>query len=166
VSALVSVLRGLVREVLSLVTWVLAFWIAITFFPAVAVLFEGRVELPSARLFLAFLVLFVGTLMAGGLAGFLIGKLVESTGLTGTDRLLGVVFGAARGVVVVAILVLLAGLTPFPNDPWWRQSTLIPHVLPVAIWFKGFLPAEIAGHFRFDDAPPPESPPPPAPQKG
>lgn len=153
ISALISVVRGFLREVLSLATWAVAFWVAFTFFDRVAVFFETTISLPSARLMLAFSLLFIATLILGGLSGYLLGKLVDSTGLTGTDRLLGVLFGAARGVAIIAILVLLAGLTPFPGDPWWRESALIPRLQPVAYWLRGFLPADVAGYFRFEDAP-------------
>ncbi|MCG8099299.1 MAG: CvpA family protein, partial [Candidatus Thiodiazotropha taylori] len=75
--------------------------------------------------------------------------LVASTGLSGTDRMIGIFFGVARGAVMVAILVLLAGLTPFPNDPWWSESRLIPYFQEMALWLKGFLPSDIADNFHY-----------------
>ncbi|ROR32721.1 CvpA family protein [Inmirania thermothiophila] len=149
VSALVSLWRGFVREVLSLAAWGLALWVGLAFSDEVAGLLSGVVALPSARAALAFLGLFLATLILGGWVNFLIGRLVDRTGLSGTDRLLGALFGAARGVVLVAALVLLAGLTPLPQDPWWRDSALIGPFQDLALWLRQYLPRDIAANFRF-----------------
>lgn len=148
-SALISLVRGFVREALSLLTWALAFWIAWTFFRDLAAHLETWVSLPSARLGVSFALLFIATLIVGGIVNFLVAQLVNKTGLTGTDRLLGVVFGAARGVLLVAILVLLAGLTPMPEDSWWKQSRLIAYFQELAVWLREFLPPDIAEKFSY-----------------
>jgi len=148
-SALISLLRGFVREALSLAAWILAFWVAWAFFRELAVHFEGTISVQSARLGVAFLILLVATLILGGLVNFLMRQLVEKTGLTGTDRLLGMFFGAARGALLVGILVLLAGLTPLPEDPWWYESTLIVYFQELAIWLRDLLPPDIAAKFKY-----------------
>jgi membrane protein required for colicin V production len=148
-SALISLVRGFVTEVLSLAVWVLSFWVAWTFFREVADQLTPWISLPSARLAVAFGLLLVVCLIVGGLLNFLVGRLVDSTGLSGTDRLLGVLFGLVRGAVVVAVLVFLAGLTPLPNDPWWRESQLIGHFQALAHWLMGLLPPDIAAHFKY-----------------
>jgi membrane protein required for colicin V production len=148
-SAVMSLLRGFLREALSLVGWVLAFAIGLTFTRDVAALLPASVEVPSVRLVLAFLLLFFATLLLTALTNFVAGHLVERTGLSGTDRLLGVVFGVARGVVIVAILVVLAGFTALPRDPWWQASALLPHFQKVALWGRSFLPPEIAEQIRY-----------------
>lgn len=149
VSALISLVRGFVRETLSLIVWVLAFGLAWSYFRELALQLSPWITTPSFRLGAAFLVIFLGVLIVGGIVGFLIGQLVDKTGLSGTDRLLGMIFGAARGAVLVAILVLLAGLTPFPQDPWWRDSTLLGHFQALAVWLLSLLPPDIAEFFRF-----------------
>lgn len=149
VSALISIFRGLIREVLSLLAWVLAVWVSITFMHSVAERLTGFVSVPSARLALGFFTLFVVTLLAGGICNFFIGKLVASTGLSGTDRALGILFGIARGGAIVALLVLLAGLTPLPRDPWWGKSLFIPHFQGVALWMRHYLPDEVAQRISF-----------------
>ena len=148
-SALISLVRGFVRETVSLLIWVGAFVIAWTYFREMAAYLSGWIETPSLQLGVAFVLLLLVVLILGGLVGFLIGQLVDKTGLSGTDRLLGMVFGAARGAVLVSILVLLAGLTPFPQDPWWMQSLLIPHFQDLAIWLLSLLPPEVAEYFHF-----------------
>jgi membrane protein required for colicin V production len=148
-SALVSLFRGFVREAVSLITWVLAFLVAWGGFRELATRLEPWIATPSLQLGAAFLLLLLGMLLLGGIAGFLIGQLVDRTGLSGFDRLLGLLFGAARGLLLVAVAVLLAGLTPFPQDPWWRESSLIPHFQGLAAWLLAWLPPDIAGYFRF-----------------
>lgn len=149
VSALISLVRGFVRETVSLIVWVLAFGLAWAYFRDLAPHLAPWVDTPSLRLGLAFLILFLVVLLLGGIVGFLIGQLVDKTGLSGTDRLLGMLFGAARGAVLVAILVLLAGLTPFPQDSWWRESGLIVYFQDLAVWLLSLLPPDIAESFRF-----------------
>lgn len=148
-SALISLIRGFVREAFSLAAWILAFWVAWTFFRELAIQLEGMISVQSARLGVAFLILLVATLILGGLVNFLMRQLVEKTGLTGTDRLLGMFFGAARGALLVAILVLLAGLTVLPTDPWWYESALIVYFQELAIWLRDLLPPDIADKFKY-----------------
>jgi membrane protein required for colicin V production len=148
-SALISLVRGFVREAVSLIIWFLAFALAWTYFREFALHLTPWVETPSVRLGLAFIILLVTVLIIGAIVGWLIGQLVDKTGLSGTDRLLGMVFGAARGAVLVAILVLLAGLTPFPRDSWWQESQLIVHFQQLAGWLLSLLPPDIAEYFQF-----------------
>ena len=148
-STLVGLWRGFVVEVMSLAVWVAAFWLAFAFGDDAAALFEGTVQAPSARLFLGYAMLFVGALMVGGLATWLMGKLVKSTGLSGTDRLLGLVFGLLRGAALACVLVLLLGFTAMPRDPWWRESRLLPHFQAGAEWLRAWLPGAVAQHVDF-----------------
>jgi membrane protein required for colicin V production len=148
-SAVIGLMRGLVREVLSLATWVLAFWVAWTFFRELAPHLVPWISTPSIRLGVAFLALFLLVLILGGLVNYLVATMVDKTGLSGTDSLFGMLFGLARGGVLVAILVLLAGLTPLPNDPWWPESALIGRFEALADWLIGLLPPDVAEHFRF-----------------
>lgn len=149
VSAIVSLLRGFVREALSLATWILAFVIGFTFSASLAVYFAEWISIPSLQMAAAFAILFLLTLAIGAWINYLVYKIVEKTGLSGTDRIIGVAFGAARGVLVVVVLVLLAGLTPLPDDPWWDQSRLLGSFEEMAVWVRGYLPADIAGNVVF-----------------
>jgi membrane protein required for colicin V production len=148
-SAVISLVRGFVQEALSLATWIAAFWVAWFFFRPLAAQFEPWIEVPSIRLGLAYGLLLITVLLLGAILNRFMSLLVDRTGLNGTDRLIGVFFGAARGAVLVAILILLAGLTPFPQDPWWRNSELIPYFQEIALWLKQYLPADIANNFRY-----------------
>lgn len=148
-SMLIGLWRGLLREVISLATWIAAFAIAFLFAEDGAAHLMPYIDVPSLRAAAAFGGLFLATLLLGGLVGILASYLVDYTGLTGTDRVLGMVFGLGRGAIVIAILVLAAGLTPIPRDPWWQQSLLVPHFQDTALWLRGLLPPDLAQNFRF-----------------
>ena len=111
---------------------------------------EDAVTLPSARTALGFTGLFVTVLLVGGLINYLLGRLVESTGLSGTDRLLGGVFGAARGLVLIVAVMLVAGFTPIPADPWWKDSATIQRMLPLVSWAAEYLPESVVEHLDFE----------------
>jgi len=149
VSALLSLWRGFMKEALSLVSWIAALWVGMLFFHELASVMQDWIDTPTIRNVVAFGLLFVGTLLVGGLVSYLVGQLISRTGLTSTDRILGMIFGIARGVVIVAVLVMLAGLTTVPQDPWWQESTLLVHFQNIALWLRSFLPADIAERIRF-----------------
>ncbi len=145
ISALFSLMRGFVREALSLLGWLAAFWIALTFSRDFADLLLMGISAPSVRIVVSFTILFVVTLVITALVNRLAGSLVAKTGLTSTDRMIGMVFGVARGVVVVAVLVLLAGMTTIPQDPWWQESALIDVFHELALWLKHTVAPELVG---------------------
>ncbi|OUR86413.1 colicin V production CvpA [Methylophaga sp. 42_8_T64] len=149
ISSGISIVRGFIKEVLSLISWILAFWVALMFHAHLATLLTDYVSTPSIRLFAAFFTLFLVTLVLGALVNHLISQLVEKTGLTGTDRSLGVIFGLLRGVAIVTLLVLLAGATPMPADSWWQNSLLLEYFEQMAIWARSFLPNDIAEYINF-----------------
>lgn len=141
-SVLISLMRGFVKEAISLGTWILALWAAVTFTDVLAGWFSGSIESPTVRFIFAFALLFVAVLILGALLNHVVGALVDRTGLTGTDRLFGAVFGFGRGLVLVAALVLVAGLTRLPEAQVWRQSQFLPYVEPVAVWLRQVLPID------------------------
>lgn len=149
-SAGISLLRGFVKEAISLATWILAFWISISFSDRLEGVLSSWISSPTARLSVAFASLFILTLIAGALVNYLVAQLVKKTGLSGTDRMLGVIFGIARGIVLVAVLTLLAGLPQLSREIWWKESTLIVHFQNMAVWMKGFLPPDVQKHFVFE----------------
>lgn len=148
-SAVISVVRGFIREALSLAGWIVAIWVALGFSDELAPYFTEYISVPSVRLVAAFAILFIATLILAALVNYLAGQLVDKTGLSGTDRMLGVVFGVARGVAIVAILVLLAGTTNVPRDPWWSQSMFMHHFQDLAIWIRDLLPPDFASHISY-----------------
>ena len=126
-SIIVSLLRGFVREVMSLASWVVAFIVASQFYPYLAT-YLTQIESDYVRNGTAIGILFVLTLIVGGIVNYVISQLVDKTGLTGTDRVLGAAFGLIRGALIVAaILFFLDTFTNFEQTDWWKESKLIPH---------------------------------------
>ena len=123
-SVLLSVIRGLVREVLALAAWVVAFVAANLLAGAAAQRMPEGLPTEELRLLAGFVCVFIGVLIAMSLLAMLASKLVKSAGLGVEDRLLGAAFGLARGLLVVMILVLLAGLTQLPQQAVWRNAVL------------------------------------------
>ncbi len=149
ISTVLSLWRGFMKEALSLLGWVVALWMAMLFFRDVGGWLSDWIASPTIRNVVAFSALFTGVVLLAAVVNYAVGELVDKTGLTATDRALGIVFGVARGAVIVAILVLLAGLTPLPAESWWHESLLLVHFQDMALWLRSFLPADIAGYIRY-----------------
>jgi len=143
ISSLFSLRRGFMREALSLITWVAAFIVARLFSDALTTVLAPYIETPSLRLMAAFAILFIATLVVGAVINNLVAMLVDATGLSGTDRVLGVGFGIARGGLLVVALVALVGMTPAIEDPWYQESQLIPHFKTLEDWSRN-LAADVA----------------------
>lgn len=146
VSALLSLMRGFVREAMSLAGWLVATWVALQFSQPLAEAFLGVISAPSLRVGIAFVILFVIVLVLSALVNRLAYQLVRRTGLTGTDRMIGMLFGAVRGAVIVAVLVLLAGMTTMPQDPWWNESVTIVYFQDLAVWLQDNVAPEISNY--------------------
>lgn len=153
ISTAISFLRGFMREVLSLVAWIAAVWIAVVFTPQMSVLLSGQIANESIRLLAAFVALFIATLIVGSLINYFIGQLVKKTGFSGTDRMIGLIFGLARGGVIVAVLVMMVSLTQVPEEPWWKESILVQHFHPLVAWLGSNFPAEIYPQFALGSDP-------------
>lgn len=153
-SAVISIFRGFVREVLSLVAWVAAFYVALRFSGKAAEYLTPYIGIESLRMGTAFLGIFFIVLILFSLLNYVIARLVDSTGLSGTDRFLGVIFGLARGAAIIIIMVMLAELTPVAANKSWQKSVLIPQFKQAVGWVKGYLPADIAKHFDFEQSAP------------
>lgn len=151
-SAVLSLLRGFVREAMSLTAWILAFWFALSFAQPIAnhSFLVEHVNSPTVRTIMAFATLFLLVLAAGTVLGHLVGKLVDKTGMSSTDRTMGGVFGVARGIVLVGVVVLVAGMTQLPREPWWQGSLLMNHFEDLALWMERFLPADAQVELDFD----------------
>ncbi|HXF67118.1 MAG TPA: CvpA family protein [Burkholderiales bacterium] len=149
-SILLSVIRGLVREVLALLAWVFAFIAASLLAGHTAALLPAEVKSEALRLLAGFTAVFLAVLLAMSLIAIAISRLVKSAGLGVEDRVLGGVFGLVRGVAVVMVLVLAAGLTSLPREPVWREAVLSGPLTAAAEALKAWLPEGLAQRITYD----------------
>jgi membrane protein required for colicin V production len=143
ISALLGLLRGFVRETVSLLVWIAAFWVAMSFSIALAKHLSGFMHNPSLRVAVSFAVLFVLVLMAGVIINYLLASLLKKAGVGTSDRILGVMFGLARGVLVVALVMILVELTPLVESASWRGSTIVGLLQPMLAHVEKLLPADL-----------------------
>lgn len=154
ISAVVGVIRGFFREAISVATWLVAIWVVYVYAASAAEMLSARVESPVVRLLIAGAALFVAVLLVGAMLGYLVSLLVKSTGLSGTDRLLGMVFGSVRGVIILALLLVLGvGLLPVEQESWWSDSRLIPYVERVVVLLRDILPPELGEYLNYSPGP-------------
>lgn len=126
-STVVSLWRGATREIFSLITWAAAIYIGVKFAGHLDGIFSSLIQTQSVRFAVGFIVLFLLVMIVGGLLNHLLSRFISLTGLTFLDRILGVVFGVARGILILTVMVVLAKYTTVPKDSWWQSSQLLPH---------------------------------------
>ena len=149
-SMLFGLMRGFIGVVASLLAWVLASWASFHFGARIALLLAGGHGTPSAgQLFAGYSLAFLCVLLVVGVVGWLVRKLVHAVGLSGVDRVLGLALGAVRGGFVACLLVLLMGFTAMPREPAWRESRVLPVLLPGAQLLRGLLPGWAARRVDF-----------------
>lgn len=149
VSTLIAVLRGFVKEAISLATWVAAFLISMNFAPRLSPLMPEALENPLLRQGISLALLFVCTMIVGGLVNFIVSSFVEKTGLSRTDRALGMLFGLVRGGVIICALVLFAAFIELTKADWWQQAKLLPYFQVCTEWAVSLMPEDIAARFIF-----------------
>jgi membrane protein required for colicin V production len=148
-STLFAFFRGVVRELIALIAWVLGFIAAIAFAPAFGALLPEIPGYPSVRYIIAFALIIIGALLAGAVVAWPLARLIRAAGLGFVDRFLGSIFGFARGAAFVLAFVLVAGLTPLPKTLWWQRSALVPPLVAGVLALKPHLPAALAGRLDY-----------------
>lgn len=144
-----GLLRGFAKEVFSLAFWILAVWVSLMFSRSFSVFWEPAIKNQLVRIVASFMALFAITLSLGGLIGFLVSLVTKKTELTFMDRFWGMVLGIFRGMVVVTVIVILAGLTPLPKDSWWKDSALIPPFQMSAVWLRDHFSPGLAEYISY-----------------
>ena len=161
ISGALGIVRGFVKEVVSLITWVAAIWLALTFSETVAAWLPRSLErvtfslggtdfeIRSIRISIAFIMVVIATLIMGAIVNRLLARVTQTRMFKGADRFLGLVFGVVRGAAIVMLAVLTAGLTKAPQTQWWREAVLIAPFEQEALWVIDLLPPSLAQHFSF-----------------
>jgi len=149
-SIILSVMRGLVKEVLSILAWFVAFYVGRTYTDQMLPLIPADLPSESLRTLAAFLVLFLATLLLATLLAIAISAIFKKIGLGWLNRVLGAVFGAFRGVLIVCILVLLAGMTEIPKDARWKNAMFSAPIEALVVSMLPWLPDGISKHVKYD----------------
>ncbi len=164
ISVAIAIFRGFVKEAISLASWIIAIWLAITFSNQVALFLpssideatinfgKNELEASKLRVGIAFILIVIGTLIAGSLLNYIFSQITQTRALRGIDRILGAFFGIARGGAVVVIVILIASLTSFPRSDTWKSSRLLPPFESVARKVIDIMPPEYSKYFSFDEA--------------
>lgn len=150
VSLVLGAWRGLVREVISILGWVIAFLAANLLAGPLGPAMPQVIPTPELRVAAAFVAVFIGSLVVTSLAGLLLSKVIKAVGLGGVDRLLGAAFGAARGLLILLAGAVLAGLTSAPGQAFWRDSVSGPLLAQAALAIKPLLPHTLAERLGYD----------------
>jgi len=140
VSIIVGFIRGFIKEAISVAALVIAIWAALYFGPAVGDIADSWLSSDELQTWFGRILIFAIILSIGGLLGWGLSKLVRLSVLSGMDRFLGSLFGAVRGILLVALFILGGKYSGFSNDDWWLDSTLIPHLELVAEWLEIMAP--------------------------
>ncbi len=153
ISLLLGLMRGAVKEIFSLVSWVVAFLAAKMFSVPVAHFLEPAVANSSLRLLTAFIILFIFALIVMALINLLISAAIKKIGLGPIDRLLGAIFGFVRGLLIMVVLVVLGGMTALPQQSDWRNALTSSWFEILATTVKPWLPDAMAKRIHFGAAP-------------
>ncbi|MBS0321227.1 MAG: CvpA family protein [Proteobacteria bacterium] len=172
-SALLALIHGIVKEIIGLVAWILGIGFALLFSGTVGAWFPARLfgSAPHIRYVVAFVLILVAVLIVGGLLSTLLKSGLKAIGLGPVDRILGGLFGVARGIIIAMVVVLVMASTAWAQEPWWRQSVLVPHLIYGSRIVRAALPPDWQAYLDStlpEPGAPVVTPPPPpaaAPQK-
>ena len=140
ISVIVGLLRGFTKELTSIAAWVISIYLALNFYKPVSQYLTAYIKQQWLSNVAGSAIVFVGSLFILSMVGYLISKAVASTGIKGTDRVLGSVLGLVRGVLIVAVFMVIASIFNVKGTSWWNESQVVPHLLPIANAINSVLP--------------------------
>lgn len=132
ISVIAGLVRGLLREIIALVTWFTAVWLAWHYGPSVEPHLGGLLAYDGVRAWVARGIVFFLAVMAGSLVASVVNRFVRLSLFSGTDRAFGGLFGLMRGLIVVGLFVIVCHAVRLEGEPWWRSSILVPYAERVA----------------------------------
>lgn len=144
-----GLLKGFSQQAFSLICWLLAVSVGLSFGPEFSMFLKSTIAEPSAQMAASFAALCLITLIVGGLIRMLLGELIKKSGLTVAERLGGMILGIAHGMLFVAVMVMLAGLSVLPHSPWWKKSKLIPPFQAIVVGLHDHMPSELTKNVHY-----------------
>lgn len=144
-SIIVGIMRGFIREALSIASWILAFWLANTFCVQAGDTIGQYIDIPAQafRTSVGFASIFIGTLLLFSIISFVISKLIVRGAVKGTDRVLGILFGVARAIAIVVVIMLVARGMGMENNDWWQKSNYLGYFESTADYVEQLLPEQL-----------------------
>lgn len=149
-SVLTGLFRGFVKELVALCVWIAAIWLALNYANALDPWLLPYLQDKTVRVVAAFILILLATILAGAICNALLSFILHRSGLSGTDRLLGMGFGFVRGVFIVALLMLVVNMTSLVEKQSIQESRLYVKFDPLVVWLSGFTPEFIKQVHVFD----------------
>lgn len=140
-SVITGLFRGFIKELIALCIWILAIWLAITYTRTISPWFEAYIHDQTVCFVVAFVAILLVTIILGGVCNAVLSYILTRSGLSGTDRILGMAFGFVRGVFIVSLLMLVVKMTSIPHEAYAQQSLLYSKFEPIVNWLQQFTPA-------------------------
>lgn len=147
ISVLTGLFRGFVKECIALAVWILALWLSFRYIQVLDPWLQSYITDRTARSITSFAIIFLGILLAGAVINAILSFILKRSGLSGTDRLLGMGFGFIRGVLIVALMMLAVKMTSIPYQEYSKQSALFAKFDPLVTWL-GYYTPDVIQHFK------------------
>ncbi|MBA2652621.1 MAG: CvpA family protein [Tatlockia sp.] len=139
-SVITGLIRGFVKELIALAVWILAFWLAYNYSHSLDPWLQKYIQDNTARTITGFILILIGTLIAGGIVNAMLGFILKRSGLSGTDRILGMGFGFIRGLFIVALIMVVIQFTSLPHEEYSKESKLYAKFDPLVNWLSASMP--------------------------
>ena len=150
ISIVVSMMRGAVREVLAIMGWLAAIYVAKIYATQLIPLLPADIPTEALKILAAYVIVFLGVLLVASLLTIALSSLIRKIGLNWLNRGIGAVFGFARGLLIVCVLVFLAGLTSLPKDARWTNAMFSSPLEALVKTMLPFVPKIVAKHIKYD----------------
>lgn len=142
-SIVISFFRGFLREAISLITWIMGVLVALKFASRASDLLPSFIHSTMLRFLIAFVALFLAVFILGFIINFIVKRLMDMTGLSIVDRVLGILFGSVRGLIAVGVILMFISVSPMEKSQWVRNSQLAPEFTPLVTWLDSYLPEQL-----------------------
>lgn len=139
-SAITGLFRGFVKELIALLVWGVGLYVSYQYSSLLDPILSTYIHDETARKVASFVIVLLSILIVGAIGNALLGLLLRKAGLSGTDRFLGMGFGVARGVLLVALVMVMINLTSLPQQTYRNESLLYAKFDPIVIWLNGLMP--------------------------